>query len=111
MIAERVTLDTNILVYAFDCDAGERREVAATLIERAVPLSAAHIGLVVPPVAPLARSTTESVRCVDLGAELLDGTPSVIDLYSASGAWAGIGGVLLTVSISIGEHWTCEALT
>ena len=35
MIAERVTLDTNILVYAFDRDAGERRETAASLIERA----------------------------------------------------------------------------
>jgi predicted nucleic acid-binding protein len=36
MIAERFTLDTNILVYAIDRDAGERHEKAMMIVDRAV---------------------------------------------------------------------------
>ncbi len=36
MIGERVSIDTNILVYAIDRDAGERHERAADLLDRAV---------------------------------------------------------------------------
>ncbi|GAB6063525.1 PIN domain-containing protein [Deferrisoma palaeochoriense] len=36
MSAERVSLDTNILVYAVDRDAGERHERAAELVDQAV---------------------------------------------------------------------------
>jgi len=36
MNAERVSLDTSILVYAVDRDAGERHEIAAELVDRAV---------------------------------------------------------------------------
>lgn len=35
MSGERVTLDTNILVYALDRDAGERHGIASKLVERA----------------------------------------------------------------------------
>lgn len=35
MNAERATLDTNILIYALDRDAGERHAIASALVERA----------------------------------------------------------------------------
>ena len=38
MSAERVTLDTNVLVYAIDRDAGERHGRAAALVDQAVDL-------------------------------------------------------------------------
>jgi len=33
---ERLTLDTNILVYAMDRDAGERRDLAMEIVDRAI---------------------------------------------------------------------------
>lgn len=36
MSGERLTLDTNVLVYAVDRDAGERHEKAATLVDEVV---------------------------------------------------------------------------
>ena len=36
MSAERFTLDTNLLVYAIDRDAGERHQQAITIVDRAV---------------------------------------------------------------------------
>ncbi|MBF0190460.1 MAG: PIN domain-containing protein [Magnetococcales bacterium] len=36
MIAKRFTLDTNILLYAMDRDAGQKRTIAAAWLERAV---------------------------------------------------------------------------
>jgi predicted nucleic acid-binding protein len=38
MSADRVTLDSNILVYSLDRDAGERHRVALDLVERAADL-------------------------------------------------------------------------
>ncbi|MEW6487487.1 MAG: PIN domain-containing protein [Thermodesulfobacteriota bacterium] len=38
MSADRITLDTNVLVYAVDRDAGERHERAAALVDEAVDL-------------------------------------------------------------------------
>lgn len=36
MSDERFTLDTNLLVYTVDCDAGERHQQAITIVDRAV---------------------------------------------------------------------------
>lgn len=41
MGAERVTLDSNVLVYAVDRDAGERHEQAVEIVDRCVDLSCA----------------------------------------------------------------------
>ena len=38
MSAERFTLDTNLLVYAIDRDAGERHQQAVAIVDRAVEL-------------------------------------------------------------------------
>jgi len=36
MAAERITFDTNILFYALDSDAGEKHDIAANLLDRAL---------------------------------------------------------------------------